>query len=221
MTQQIFSTGAYHYYTGTGGASSPIKAAEYLGTSVGKPSIQIFDAKEQVHADIAGGQIAFDHCWQGQYGVISVTLSRFEHAVLNRLMTSPDWVSNTKGSWATTDVGTMLAQENKSYPLWITFPRQTVTAMSSLKPGYRFWNCVLAPGSPINLAGGTTHFQPTLTWYAFPAFTESTYPGANAGLSAGASPIVGGSSAQFILYDHTMVTSSTYGSTTAALSSVT
>lgn len=221
MAVQIFSTGAFHFYTGTGNASLVgKKQAEYLGCAVGKPSIPIYEGKEQVFADISGSGVPFDFCWQGKYAVISVTLSRFDHAVFNKLMQCPDWINDNAGQWSTDDVGMMIGQENRSYPVWITFPRQAVSAMSSLKAGYRFWNCTLAPGSPVNLAGGTTHFQPTITWYAWPAFTDGSYPGGDVN-NVSTSLLVGGANARWILYDHEMETSADYGATVTDLPSPT
>jgi hypothetical protein len=187
---QLWCTGPAHIYVGVTTSRAPL----YLGTAETKPDIDIRGEFEGVMNDLSGSKIPMDELWEGEEGMISFVLTRWNMNVALLMMAQPNF-TGTPGLNSQDDMGTLMLTEGLSYPVWIRFPYATSkVAMAGMVAGYRFWSCILL--APKKIEPGTRAMKKHFALKAKRAFTSDAAPNNL--------PLKGGSSAVWRLYDHDM-----------------
>ena len=162
-----YVTGAAYLYVGVGASKAPV----FLGTAQQKPRIRIKRNYTPVMNDI-GGEEPFDWSYQGQAGMVSVVLSRWNESVYNALANEPNPLRALPlvGNDFDGDIGTLINTENVSIPLWVRYPYgpaqlapKVAMVANTMRAGYRFLAAFLL--GPDDLEPGTRPYQITLNFY--------------------------------------------------------
>lgn len=150
----IYVTGPCHIYVGFGtidssGVASPTtvpSAIYYLGTAERAPVVNFVKQFEDVANDVAGIAFPVDRTYQGEEATTQMTLSRWNEAVYQRLMTGAKPNSGTPGIDTATDLGTALHLEGGSFHTWLHFPYVTKAygTIYGMKKGYHFYSSRVA-----------------------------------------------------------------------------
>lgn len=189
---KAYCTGPVHLWTGTGGALGA-NTPQYLGTFEQAPDIDIKGEWDQVMNDLSGSKLPLDRLFEGEEGMVSGVLTRFNWPTLRRLMARPRFVG-TPGFNPSGDIGTYMGQEGCSYNLWCLFPYRDKAfqgAAGDMPAGIRFLSAFLL--SPEKIHGGTKAKKVQVVFQAQRAFSTSK--------GLGDSSRGGGS---FTLYDYSM-----------------
>lgn len=144
----IYSTGPALFYFDIG------QGPKYFGTVEDAPLIELETRFKEIRNDLFGTELPADRSYQGQEGTISGNFNRFNFNLILAAMTRPFTTTNAAGGAAVEgsnvlgDYGSLMTQENLSFPLWVYFPRNVTPAMllAGLIPGYHFFSSfVLGP----------------------------------------------------------------------------
>ncbi len=130
---QLFTTGPAHIFIGTPNLASPLVAQQafYLGTCEQKPIISVQRHWKPAGNDIAGQTIGMDLSYQGQEGLITANLSRWNEAVYQvlaaRLFGARTIANSAPGYDGPVDMGSLFIHELQFAHLFITFPKSVLT----------------------------------------------------------------------------------------------
>ncbi len=170
----------------------------FLGTCEQPPTMQFNPQWEPIMNDIGGSLLPIDYSYQGEDGLVSGTLNKWNETVYLRLASHglAQGVA-ARGSELWSDIGTISQVEGITFETWMHFPysaAKTVYGTTNFMPaGYRFLACRLA-GHVIR--PGTRANRRQLIFHADRAYLPSATPSLNG----------------FSLYDHLMTTTTTFPS---------
>lgn len=199
---QVYVTGPALIYAGLANAlgTSPV----FVGTGESAPDIDIKAEFDPVMNDLGGTRVPFDRCFEGEEGMVSVVLNRFNWSAIRQMMSRPRFFTGTPGSNPSGDVGTLMGQEGMTFNLWLVWPFSTKAAMgggaaaNAMPSAVRFVSAFLL--SPDKIQSGTKDQKLHLIWQCQRGFSVTA--GGN-----GAS--ITGSAGSFILYDYAAPTTTT------------
>ena len=172
---QLYTTGPAHFYTG------PITAPAYLGTCEESPEIDLIAIERDVQNSLGGVGVPFDKAYQGEMGMITCVLNRYNEAVYQTLATRPrTFQGGTPGTNTAGDIGSLMLQEGLAFSTWILFtfgangyaPKPAMNGPNGIVPGYRFFaTMLLGPNRQRNM--GTTPKKLVLTIGALRVFNPA------------------------------------------------
>jgi hypothetical protein len=149
---------SYTSATPAAGGFTPTRVIQYLGTAEKQPRIVVDSQFEPLFNDMGGGT-PLDYMFQGEEGVVSVVLTRWNETVLRRIRSLPS-PGGIPGLNPNGDLGKFMGLEGNTYPLYIQFPYATKAAMLGMPFGYRFWSAYLQ--GPFEVMPGTTALRKQL-----------------------------------------------------------
>lgn len=117
--------------------------AFYLGTPERPADMDLRPYYEDCMNDLAGSKIQFDIMYVGQDAMITFDLTVWNADTLEACKSFALPGIGTPGTDAALDRGTLMLTEERSYELWIDYPRSLLPAMSTLVRGYHFFNVYL------------------------------------------------------------------------------
>lgn len=172
---QLMTSGPAHFYVG------PLTAPAYLGTCEESPDIDIVAVERDVYNSLGGVGIPFDKAYQGEIGLITAPLNRYNEAVYQAMANRPRTFQATTPPGLNTagDVGSLILTEGLAFTTWVLFtfgasgyaPKPAMIA-GGLPPGYRFFQTfLLGPNRLRNM--GTTPKKLILTIGALRAFNPA------------------------------------------------
>src|SRR5207249_3820822 len=83
------------------------------------------------------GQAPWDASWLGEAAVVSVTVSRWNEDILEKIQARP--AGRGRGKWHVRDTGRLMLSEGWAAPLWLKFSHRTLQVINEGQPaGYRF-----------------------------------------------------------------------------------
>jgi len=182
---QPYVTGPCSLWAGVGSGGSPV----FLGHAERSPSIQVRPSFSPVFNDIAGQRVPMDYIYDGEEGMVSVDLTRYNEVVYAALAARPN-PGGSRGVNVPGDIGTLVGIEGMAFQLWLNFPYAAKAAMAfgAMPAGYHFYAAFLE--GPDGLDGlGTTNRRLRLNFHCIRALIS----GEN-NLGQGV----------FLLYDHDM-----------------
>lgn len=150
---QPYVTGPCSIFVGVGAGGSPV----FLGHAERSPSIQIRPSFSPVFNDIAGQRVPYDYIYDGEEGMVSADVTRWNESVYTTIASRP-LHSGADGLNAPGEIGSLMGLEGLAYPLWLLFPYASKPAMvaGGMPAGYRFAKAFLE--GPDGLDGlGTTN----------------------------------------------------------------
>lgn len=198
---KLWTSGPVLVFTGTSLSKQP----EYLGTGEEAPDVEISRSFEEVKNDLAGTVLPMDRVYEGQEGMTSVVLNRYNERVLLHCQSiRPGLADNASpGIDEVDNIGTMIGQEGWTYPLWLLFPYATLKpSMADMKPGYRFWSSFLI--GPDQIKAGTRAKRVHLMFKHQRAFTAASSPVGTVSAVGGAPNIASLINLKGKLYDFDM-----------------
>lgn len=196
---KLWTTGPVLMYAGVGGSASS-RSILFLGTGEEAPEINLHREYEPVRNDLSGTVLPMDETYEGQEAMVSVVMNRFNWLTLLRCQTASEanFGSLTPGSDVAGAIGSLMAQEGQTFPLYCVFPYATRASMATMPLGYRFWSAKMI--GPDNIKGGTRNKKIHCQFKCMRSYTASTNP--LSGPAVGGTPGLGaGFSSVGILYD--------------------
>jgi hypothetical protein len=174
-----YVTGPAHLFVGVFD-----RVPKYLGTAERWPKITERPNFSPTFND-AGGHVPFDVAYEGNEAFTVAQLSRWTEVVYAQLANRPHRSQFGRGTNVNGDIGTLMVQEGRTYPLWVWFPYAALkpAAFPDMPAGYRFPNAYLAGPDDLEPLG-TTPRKVMLIFHALRGF--------DAGKNT------------FLLYDHDM-----------------
>lgn len=185
---QLYSTGPAHVFVaGTGGTVTTHGTPLYLGTAESRPRINIMRHWREAMNDITGQISPMDLMYQGQSGIISVALSRWNEGVYQRIVhrsvnAGANAADILPGVDSETSVGSLMIHEAQLTHLWLTFPKAVLpfyngggglTGNGGPFPlGYHFFATQIADQD--EMSPGTDPLVRTLQFKAIRAFDVTT-----------------------------------------------
>jgi hypothetical protein len=160
MPTQLWVPGPAQIAVGTGA----LGVAEFLGYSEDGIRAAMNARFEDVHTDNVGPGEADDVQTFGQGTIISLTLTRFDAAVFNKLMTRKG--TGTPGTIDAGDIGALMRHEGRSIVLWIRAPYSTKDEFAGMVAGYRFPTAWV--NDSIDLPMSVRVQRPRITFRAIP-----------------------------------------------------
>ncbi len=160
---RIYSTGPALIYAGVNDAPGVVPV--FIGTCQSAPEIDIQPSFHHVMNDLGGNQKPFDRMWEGEEGMVSGVLNRFNYLTLLRMMSRPRTNTATPGTAGINisgDVGTLMGQEGLTYHLWVAFPKGGTLPYPDLVPGYHFYAAMLL--GPDKIQPGTKDLGVHCIW---------------------------------------------------------
>lgn len=188
---QLYVTGPCDIYVGTTAGT-----ALFLGHAERTPNAQIRPMFSPVFCDLYGQRIQADAIYDGEEGMISADLTRFNESLYALIAARPNSTGTgaARGTNLPGDIGTLMVAEGFAYPLFLRFPYASKAAFSTgsggaMPAGYRFAACYLE--GPDDLGPmATTNRRIRLNWHAVRTpFTVAGNPLGSVGM---------------LLYDHNM-----------------
>lgn len=172
---QLYTTGPAHIYVG------PLTSPIYLGTCEESPDLELVAVEKDVFNTLGGVGIPFDKAYQGEIGLITAQLNRFNAPVYQTIANRPRTFQATTlpGTNTAGDVGSLMLQEGLAYACWLLFtfgangpaPKPAMIA-GGMVPGYRFFaTYLLGPNRLRNL--GTVPKKLILTLGALRVFNPA------------------------------------------------
>src|SRR5215469_12261507 len=99
---QLYTTGPAHIYTG------PLTAPLYLGTCEESPDIDLMAVEKEVVNSIGGVGIPFDKAYQGEMGLITAVLNRYNESTYQAMAARPrTFQGGIPGTNTAGDVGSL------------------------------------------------------------------------------------------------------------------
>src|SRR5690348_16792822 len=133
---QLYTTGPAHIFVGggflspgsmgTGGGNTPPQTSSntpvilYLVTCEEAPEIVIEPKYSGTKNDLGGSEIPFDMQYEGEQGLISLDLNRYNEPVYAALASRPRF-GGVRGLNGGADVGTLMQTEGLSLVTWVLF----------------------------------------------------------------------------------------------------
>lgn len=141
---QVYVTGPCSVWVGIGDGSTGSATPTFLGHAEKSPSIQIRPQFSPVFNDLAGQRVPIDYLYDGEEAMVSVDLTRYNEATYRSIASRPTMTA-TRGTNIPGDIGTLMALEGKTFPLWLNFPYAAKTVMSAgaMPAGYHFYAAFL------------------------------------------------------------------------------
>lgn len=177
------TTGPAYFHAGIGPNYAPV----FLGTATRGVRIQVRRYWEPIYNDIAG-LAALDWMYEGQEGIVSCDLSRFDEAVYELIAAMPRSSSpgSVPGIEQPGDIGTMMVTEGFAFPIWVEMPyglggRNAKPALADQPPAYHFFAAMLAGPDDFG-AGAVQNQQKRLIFQCFRTTTINSQLGATFGL---------------------------------------
>ena len=165
---QLFCTGPLSVFVDVNRTGSPL----FLGHSERTPNIEVRPMFSDVHSDITGQQNPIDKQYQGENGLVSLDLVRFNYSVYQQMADRISLVGSFPGTDGPLSIGTLMQTEGVCYNLFLRFPYAAKTAFGTLIPGYRFLQAFLM--GPDAITSGTVPHKIRCVWYCMPQFAVST-----------------------------------------------
>ena len=168
---QPWTTGPALLYCGVGSSFAPL----FLGTCERPPRITLRPEYEAYFNDLAGQRIPMDQVFQGEDGIVSIDLNRWDESVLTAIQARPRHSASgsIRGTLQAGDIGTMMKTEGFDYPLWMKFPYFSKAAYAAGVPGYKFYQAhLLGPDDMDQL--GTMPRRNRLVFYCSQLWTLSS-----------------------------------------------
>lgn len=122
----------------------------FLGTCEQPPSLQLNPQWEPIMNDVGGSLLPIEYTYQGEDGLLSGVLNKWNEAVYAALATHGllGQIAQSLGRGADlwSDIGTMAQLEGITFQTFLHFPyaSKTPNAAQSMPNGYRFLACRLA-----------------------------------------------------------------------------
>lgn len=179
---QLYATGPVYVFCAvdTGGGLL------YLGTGERAPRISITPAYRDVQCDL-GGEAPFDTMYSGNSGRVTVTLMRYNEAVLRKIEDYAASLHLIRGQEDPGEIGSLMLTEGLAYQLVLVFPYATKTAFADMPAGYNFLAAYVR--GPDDIESGTSNPKKVqITWQCLRKFDITNQNNFGAG--------------SFKLYDH-------------------
>lgn len=119
----------------------------FLGTCEQPPTLQLNPQWEPVMNDVGGSLLPIDYSYQGEDGLISGTLNKWNELIYTFISSHGLAQGGTaRGTELWSDIGTLSQVEGISLQVWIQFPYASKTpyAAQGMPGGYHFKSCRLA-----------------------------------------------------------------------------
>lgn len=146
-------------------------ALQFFGTAAYVPKPRIVRAYKALPNDVMAHQLPYDRSFQGEYAVVSMSMSRWDNA-LYALMAQPT-LSGTPGTLGFGSLGTLMVFEGYAMKLGIQFPYQAISAFSGMPQGYIF-HAAMMESDDISEEGGTEGQVLGLTFYCQSVYNVTT-----------------------------------------------
>jgi hypothetical protein len=183
------TTGPVDIWVGIASGGTPV----FLGHGERGPRIRIRRSYRPMYCDLGGDAVPFDQAHQGEMGIVSVILTRWNERVYKVIAdaatTGLGGNLGNRGQQDPGQIGSLMVLEGLAYDLWLRFPfaAKTVYAAGGMPAGYHFYKAMLDQEDDHDDLG--THPKRLgLTWTCLRSFDVSVTNNYGAG--------------RFRLYDH-------------------
>lgn len=173
MAVQTWTTGAVPIICGVGSSGAPM----LLGWAEKFPRIQIRPYWQRVFCDLGGQSCPFDYMFDGQEGLVTADVIRFDEAtyrvIADRANTNdPGVAAREPGLNEPGEIGTLMVQEKVAYQLWLPFLYANKPTMPGMRRGYRFRRAFLE--GPDDLEQGTVPRKVRMVWRCVHDFDDTS-----------------------------------------------
>lgn len=162
---QQYVTGPALIHIGMPGGGS----TRYFGTGKNGVDQDIRHALVPAMNDLAGPVLPLDEMESGMDAMISATMTRWDETI-HEIMARFSSPASPRGSETSDARGSLMLYENKTFPLYIVYPRATLPAYAQMPKGYRWLACKLV--SPYRLPAGCKPYETVFTWHAMSVYQK-------------------------------------------------
>jgi hypothetical protein len=174
---QIYSTGDVSIFAGIGGSQAS-KSPAPIGWGREAPVIEQIEYFRPVKNDLSGGASGppATKKYLGFDARITVALSRFSMTNVRALISRPNPFGGLRGQQVYGDRGSLVVEENLTWPLWLKFNKAGNPAYPDMPAGYRFGYCELE-GPDRHAFGIEPEYEIALVIYAYGVFLPTGVQG--------------------------------------------